>query len=301
MDRELRPMGRYEWEQVVRRARLGGIVRGSGRVGKDGRKTKGGMAAALVKAIALGFATYANDKGREIWPGDATLAVDLETSVASVETVRRLLLHLGLMVRVRAPWGDHGTEYRLTLPDDLLDVVEVLTPAQHKLAANRLREGRRGRANGVSAGTTSESRAVYPPVPPAAVDDVVDNPVDEVVPVDPPNTPARIMPGVSAGTTDPTNGVSAGPRMVYPPDTHTDHDRPLSTTDHPDGDLRTAVTPVDDRPREQDQISVGCGQCAKGFVKTADAVARCPTCHPAADPADELPNNVIRFPSERVA
>lgn len=296
MDRELRPVGRYEWEQVVRRARLGGIVQGSSRVGKDGRRTKGGMAAALVKAIALGFATYANDKGREIWPGDATLAVDLETSVASVETVRRLLLHLGLMVRVRAPWGDHGTEYRLTLPDDLLDVVEVLTPAQHKLAANRLREGRRGKSSGVSAGTTGESTTVYPPVPPSVVDEPVDKAVDNVPSVYPPDTPDPIMPGVSAGTTDPTNGVSGGPRMVYPPDTHTDHDRPLTTTDHPDTDLRTAVTPVDERARERDQILVGCGQCAKGYVRTADSVARCPTCHP-----DDLPSNVIRFPSERVA
>jgi len=101
------------------------------------------------------------------------------------------------------------------------------------------------------------------------------------------------MAGVSAGTTDPSNGVSTGPRMVYPPDTHTDHDRPLTTTGHPDADLRTAVTPVDARAPDQDQILIGCGQCAKGYVLTADGLAldRCPVCYP----------NVIRFPSERVA
>lgn len=295
MDRELRPVGRYEWEQIVRRARLGGIVQGSGRLGAKGRPTKGAMSATLVKAIALGFATYANDKGREIWPGDATLAVDLETSVASVETVRRLLLHLGLMVRVRAPWGDRGTEYRLTLPADLLEDVEVLTPAQHKLAANRLRDGRRGKPNGVSTGSTDASSTVDPPVPPEAVDE----PVDDARTVHPADTPGPIKTpgdGVSTGPPIHVNGVSTGPRMVYPPDAHTDHDRPLTTTDHPDPDLRTAVTPVDERAREQDRISVGCGQCAKGWVKTVDSVARCPTCHPP-----ELPSNVIRFPSERVA
>jgi len=293
MDRELQPVRRYDWEQIIRRARLGGVIQGSSKVGKNGRPTKGAMSATLVKAIALGFATYANPEGRQIWPGDATLAVDLETSVASVETVRKLLLRLGLFERVRAPRGDHGTEYRLTLPVDLLDEIEVLTPAQHKLAADRLRDGRRGKPNGGSGGSANGSATVYPPGPPVPVDELVDNAVDEVAPVVPADTPDVIMPGVSAGTTDPPNGVSGGPRMVYPADTHTDHDRPLTTTGHPDEDLRTAVTPVDSRAPDQDQILIGCGQCAKGYVLTADgsALERCPICYP----------NVIRFPSERVA
>lgn len=297
--RELRPVGRYEWEQIVRRARLGGVIQGSARVGKNGRPTKGGMSATLLKAIALGFATYANDKGREIWPGDATVAVDLETSVASVEAVRKLLLRLGLFERVRAPWGDHGTEYRLTLPVDLLDEVEVLTPAQHKLAANRLRDARRGKPSGGSDGSTVTSDSVDPSEPPEAVDEPVDNPE----PVDPPDTPEDDWPpvaGVSTGTTPAPNGVSGGPRMVYPPDAHTDHDRPPTTTDHPVEDLRTAVTATREAPPEQDPIPVGCGQCAKGYVKTADSIERCPTCPPPEPPAG-LPSNVIRFPSERVA
>jgi hypothetical protein len=229
-DRELRPAGRYEWEQIIRRSRLGAVVAGSGRVGKNGKPTKGGMSGTTFTGIALGWASYANDRGREIWPGDATVAVDLETSIAAVRQVRKALLRLGLLEFVCRRHGIRGDEYRLTLPADLLEVVEVLTPAQHKVVANRLRDAARGKPGG-SGGLPEPGSPGGPP----------DYPDGE--------------PRGSNGLPEIEPGWSGGTSPGGPADTHTDHDRTTgTTTDHSDEDLDTAVTVPSDPTPDQDPI-----------------------------------------------
>lgn len=246
--RELRPAGRYEWEQIIRRARLGTVIRGSGRIGSKGKATKGGMSGTTFTGIALGWASYGNDKGREIWPGDATVAIDLETSIAAVRQVRQALVRLGLMEMVRRRTGTRGDEYRLTLPTDLLDVVEVLTPAQHKMAANRLREAARGKPRGGSGGHPTDPDPGDPADHP---EDEAGSPVDHPEsdtddslgdPADHPNVSSGEEPGWSSGYPESGSGWSGGPALGGPADTHTDHDRTRSTTDHAERDLRTAVT-----------------------------------------------------------
>jgi len=247
--RELRAAGRYEWEQIIRRARTGSLIAGSTRLGKDGRPTKGGMTELTFTAIALCWASYANDRGQEIWAGDATIAVDLGTTIKNVVTVRKKLLELGLLQHVRGRHGERGEEYRLTLPSDLLDVLNVPTPAQHKLAARRLRDAARGKPAG-SAG---------PPAP-----EPVGGPADHAQAVDnsavggPPDHPDEVCApeaGGSAGPAENSSGWSGGPAPGGPADPLTDHDRTRTTTDHPDTDLRTAVTASRASPPPEDQIS----------------------------------------------
>ncbi len=153
-----RPAGRYEWEQVVRRARLGAVI--PARKGKTGKTTKGGISGTLFTGIALGWSSYADPDGTRVRPGDATVAVDLETSIAAVRQVRQALLDLGLMEAVGSRRAGHGIEYRLTLPADLGDRVEVLTPDQHRAESNRLRDAARGKpGSGLPSGLPEPPRA----------------------------------------------------------------------------------------------------------------------------------------------
>ncbi|MER7164513.1 hypothetical protein ABT336_00320 [Micromonospora sp. NPDC000207] len=251
-DRELRPAGRYEWEQIVRRARLDPVITGSGRTGKNGRATRGGMSGTTFTGIALAWASYGNDKGREIWPGDATVAIDMETTIAAVRQVRQALVRLGLMQMLRRRHGSRGDEYRLTIPTDLLDQVEVLTPAQHKLAANRLREAARGKPRGCSDGPPSDPDSGTPVDHPAddagTPPDHPETDTDPAVgtPPDHPHDADTAGPGYSGGPPGTASGYSGGTRLGTPVAPHTDHDRTTTATGQSDRDLRTAVT----HPRE---------------------------------------------------
>lgn len=232
---EVRPVGRYEWESIVRRTRLTGVIPGTGRRGKDGRATRGGLAAITVKAVALAYASYADDKGRQVRPGDATVAVDLECGIKTVRAVKTLLLGLGMLQSVRPASRGRAEEYRLTLPVDLLERLEVLTPGQHQLAAQDVRQsarGKRGTAMGWSAGHPQETGWGGPP----------DTPNDSD--------------GGSAGAPQNAMGWSAGPTWGGPPDPRTDKDRTsTTTTDHSGEELRTAVTVSRASPAVQDRIS----------------------------------------------
>lgn len=247
-DRELRPAGRYEWEQIVRRARLKGVITGSARIGKDGRSTRGGVDAVTVKAIALALASYGSDKGADVFPGDATIAVDLEISLKTVKAVKAKLIGLGLLEHVG--WRRRSAVYQLAIPSDLLELLEVLTPAQHTLEAERVSAEAHGRVprsqrlggtggppeeapDGGSAGTPDAGSSECPPVPPSPAE------VEDV--------------GGSAGPPPEDVGGSAGPASGGPPDPGTDQDRTISMTKPTDEDLGTNLAVVA-REAGQDQI-----------------------------------------------
>lgn len=112
------------WTDVVRRARLG-------------RTTK---------AVALMLATYADNDGSRVFPGVARLAVDCELTYNVIQTALKSLRAAGLIEVVRkAVRRRHADEYRLILADDVLDRIDVLTPAQIADAAEVLATQRRGR------------------------------------------------------------------------------------------------------------------------------------------------------------
>ncbi|MDP9792561.1 hypothetical protein J2S43_001073 [Catenuloplanes nepalensis] len=167
--RELHAVSRWEWERVVLRARLRGLIPARGK--------RGGVAASTFRGIALVLASHADaDTGGRIWPGDATVAVEAEVGIQVVQAVRRTLVALGLLYRVRArSRGQHeGDEYQLTLPSDLLERLEVLSPATVRTTAAALYAARRGPrrpANGTPTSTPPPPGVGVPPDPPHPADD----------------------------------------------------------------------------------------------------------------------------------
>ena len=100
---------RYEWDGTVRRLKL----------------------PPLVKLVAAYSSQYADNAGRHIRPGVERLALETQTSPTTVKRCLKRLRDLGLLELVRSgqSQGRRGkaNEYRLVIPDDLLERVELVT------------------------------------------------------------------------------------------------------------------------------------------------------------------------------
>lgn len=109
-----RPVGRYEWEAIIRRLNLS-------------MKTS---------YVALVMATYADPDGTRIRPTAPELAAAARMGESTVARYVRELRNAGLIVKTRRGGGRNGTgrpnEYRLTVPLDLLEKFEIrpLGPAR---------------------------------------------------------------------------------------------------------------------------------------------------------------------------
>lgn len=106
-----RPCGRFEWERLVRRIRM----------------------PKPVKLLALVLSTYADADGSRVRPGQGVLAAVTDDTDRNVRRLLKTLrddLRLIEQTSRGGGRGGHGrtTEYRLTLPTDLLDRVELLSP-----------------------------------------------------------------------------------------------------------------------------------------------------------------------------
>lgn len=144
---EPQPISPYEWVEIVSRVRLGTVV-------VRPASTPGGreltVAGRMVKAVAFRLAFYANADGTSVRPGPARLAVVCEVDYKSVKSAYAVLRGLGLLTQTafaRGPQGTRGRsadEYRLTLPEDLLDRVQVLSPLEMDREIERVRETGRG-------------------------------------------------------------------------------------------------------------------------------------------------------------
>jgi len=130
--------GTLEWTRVIRSVRFEKIVPGT----KAGTFVK----STTVKAVALALASYANVKtGRKVHPGIARLAADCEVGYNVASRVVAGLRDLGLIERTRRAVRRgartdrlRADEYRLTLPEDLLERVTVPTPSDYLKIAARL-------------------------------------------------------------------------------------------------------------------------------------------------------------------
>ncbi len=208
---------RFDWIDVIGRARLGELIPAGKNVDKSGAPTKGRITATTVKAIALLFAGHADPDGSRVFPGDATIAVLAECSIKTVTAVRKALLSVGLM-RMEAQRRARGVrEYRLTIPVDVHGVLGVLSPAQVKLRAEAVRVARKGKPAGSA-----------------------DHP-HQGGPAEPPMEVSADRPGGSGGTPENPIGGSGGTAQGGPPDPLTSHDQPPRSTSQQKRDLSTAV------------------------------------------------------------
>lgn len=107
---ELEPASRFEWERVICRCRLGPTV----------------------QHIALLLAVHADGSGARVRPGTKRLAAFTGYDVKTIQRAIVRLRNLGLIERVfeasRSGRKGMADEYRLTIPGDLLERVEMLAP-----------------------------------------------------------------------------------------------------------------------------------------------------------------------------
>ncbi|MBT2538774.1 hypothetical protein [Arthrobacter sp. ISL-69] len=108
------PVGRFEWERIIRRA----IIKPPS-----------------IKFLGLMMATYASADGSRVRPGQARLAAVMGTSISTVERGQRTMEQEGFLEMVtkghsagRGRSGGYASEYRLTIPSDLLERVPMLDP-----------------------------------------------------------------------------------------------------------------------------------------------------------------------------
>lgn len=110
------PIGRFEWERILRRVQV---------------------SVPSVKLVGFAMATYGNADGTKIRPGQKRLAAVLGTSEMTVRRGQGELETIGMLEMVfkghsqgRGQAGGYASEYRLTIPSDLLERVPLLDPEE---------------------------------------------------------------------------------------------------------------------------------------------------------------------------
>lgn len=106
--RELQPTGRYEWDRILRRCKLGHKV----------------------KLVAYTMAQYADADGSRVRPGVPRLAAECEMGQSTIRRYVDELLRLGFLRRVSNGGGPAklAALYQLTTPSDLLEWAVMLDP-----------------------------------------------------------------------------------------------------------------------------------------------------------------------------
>jgi len=215
------------------------------------------------------LATYADADGSRVFPGTARLSVACEMDYRTTKRCLSVLRHLGLITPVRqVRRRGHAEEYQLTIPVDLLQRLEVLSPRQMEEEVERIREANRRTSTGAARTRTPDPvRVLHAPEHTHERDSVrvPETPVLEG------SRDAR----TGAGSTPSPSGTGAGSTAVRvrpAPPTH--HDLVTTTTHHTEVNLRTAVTGPRAREAAEDQISSE-GECPScGVLLDPDRVCR---------------------------
>lgn len=266
---EVHAEDRFTWERIIMRARLDGVISGSGKVSeRTGKQTRGGISGPVFKAVALVFAAHADEDGSAVRPGDMRVAILAEVHPRTVKAVREKLVELGLMRQTGR--YRHTPMYQLTLPSDLTEMVIVLSPTEvvetAKAMRARTREAKAASRNGCTGGAPIAEEKGVPAEHPKPPDDGPDGP----------GGPGN---GCTGGAPEIPNGCSAGQDMGDPPVTLyqplTGHLKITNPTD--DDDLRTAVTGP--RTTPEDPTPDSPPKCGHGIrVKTATRADGRPSC-----------------------
>lgn len=198
---ELQPAGRFEWERIVRRCLIP----------KD------------LKLVAYTLAQFASSGGAHIRPGVPVLAATCRMSTRVAERHLAALRDLGLIMKTANGGGrsKQAAAYRLTIPSDLLERVELLPPSEVTPA--------------IDSGGSSESdtEELPPPIDGGSSDPDQTElpPLSEELPPNQPLTPANDPPLTS--------------------DVQKDHPLRPAKQDHPirdlSGDVTSERTSSDDR------------------------------------------------------
>lgn len=243
-----------QWTDVVRRARLGRTV----------------------KAVAMVLATYADADGTRVFPGVARLSYECELGYNVTQNALAKLREVQLIELVnRSTRRGTADEYRLILGEELLERVEVPTPAQVEVAINAIRGAKHGRHKAnlhpTTLGAGEPKTAELHPTGMGADDTPAPNGVT------PKSQPA------------PNGVVHLHPTPLGP----TTHDRDTTTTTHSGEEVLTISHP----PREADVIDIEARRatlapprCTHGLKggNRADGQPHCPICRKVPAIVDAL-------------
>lgn len=240
-DAEQMPVTHREWVEIVARIRFGTV------------KIAGKNYTALrIKAVAGRVASYADSDGTRVRPGVARVAVDLETEYRTVRDVIAYLRRLGLLQIVRAGGGSKATEYRLTLPTDLLDRddLTVWSPREQAEAIDRIRSAHRGGPRKPPNGPRGKSTQGPQDAASTGTDAATQGPEDSTLPVD---NSATLRPedptsafgdpsdAASSGACVRSDAASSGAPTLRPQDPTTYQDQDTTPTDQMAGVTATVT------------------------------------------------------------
>lgn len=201
-----------EWTNILGRVRFG--------TQKINGRTITGF---TIKAVGGRLSTYGNPDGTEVRPGHARIAVDMETSYSTVRGAIKVLERVGLLRVVRPATRTKAAVYRLAIGAELMEVVDVWSPARHALEVEK--ESRKNRGQAPIAGTTGTSEASELQVPQVPANEADDHQI-----------------AGTTGTSETPIAGTTGTGSLVPQVPATSH-RPRTTTDQPESeDPIAAVT-----------------------------------------------------------
>lgn len=254
-----RPVGRYEWENVLRRL-------------SDPKQFSDEL-----QHAGLMLATYADPDGTRVRPGEREFCAALRCSESTVRRRLRQLVKLGF-VQMTARGGGAGpgrrsSEYRLTLPVDLLDRFAVREPGVH----HRMSLVTQVTEDDLSStGNSGHSRlTAVPELSP------VDNSETQVTMPDPSSTEHspelrsnNAVSGRNSGQKRPNSGHPMG--GAHQP--HTPTTKP--TTTNPDPTQPDTACGQNPQPIDLAAVELGPRRCPHGLSRARrdDGTPRCPAC-----------------------
>lgn len=214
------PIGRFQWEQFILRLKLPDHLR----------------------LTALMLATWANRDGSQVRPGRLRLATYRDLSEKQVGRHVTELRRLGLLEITEKgnQYGFRTTVYRLTLPDDLADKVEILPEPPTEERTSKMSAARAG-ARDIQGGRSTNRAEDTQDVPsttsagdtqmsPAPASEPVDNSGAEDTTMSPAPGALTFQQGTSGGSAGDISA-SAGDTLDVPPPTPT----PTPTPTHSSG------------------------------------------------------------------
>jgi hypothetical protein len=272
------PARLFDWIDVVSRMRLDGF----------------GVAEKTIKLIAFRFAIFGDPDGSRVMPGCARLSVVCGVDYRTVVRVMSILDSIGLYAKVSSGSGrrgvraHHASVYQLTIPEDLLDRFDVMSPAQLEKEIEKVRESRRRKPNTCTESTRKElsgggdhANGESVTCESATRKDAPDKASSDRITCDP--SPASNV-----------LRVDSEQQYVCIPTAVPTSDLLPTTTYPPDQDLEAAVTVPRARDREQagnfpmERTPTTCGRriCHNGYLHLGINRVRCNIC-PAADPESQ--------------
>lgn len=257
---------RYEWDGVMRRLKL----------------------SPTVKLVAAYVSQYADNDGRNTRPGVKRLALETGFGEATIKRSLATLRGLGLLALVRSGSSQgrraKANEYRLAIPDDLLEKVSLVDGFGAERSSADEEQGSSGDPCSGGGGEQSDSSA------PVDNEQIRDH---QMIPDNPPGQPpAYLEQGSPSDPGSPGTGITDDQNRDHQmiPHQAIDHASSNSTTPEEHSPTTAPLTPREDEPvdnpktdiDEEAELHPTPAKCPEhglaGGTRHSDGMPACPIC-----------------------